>query len=237
MGPETFALLRSNRAAQAGLAALVVLALIATAKVVDSHSVKPVVTRKSANAPVAAPDAGVKADEPPEVVLAPNETLVAAPAPSDGPLMPHYSKPQPPSAADVVPDQPRAPAAVIAEGRAALAPQRDYRAEEFAAPPPRAGPAPAPTPPATLAPSPAAMPAPAPQPVTPRFTRAEVASSQAASYCPRCGEVVALTVWPDMSEVRVRFADGSTHTVRQAGPARFRIGDRVRAENGRLVAD
>jgi hypothetical protein len=229
MGPETFALLRSNRAAQAGLAAVVVLALIATAKVVDSHSVKPVVTAKSANAPAFAPAAGGKAHNAPDVVLAPNETLVAAPAPATGPLMPHYSKPQPPSAADVVPDQPHAPAAVIAEARAALAQQREEaRAEEFAAPPAPALPAPAP--------SPAAMPAPSPQPVTPRFTRAEVASSQASS-CPRCGEVVALTVWPDMSEVRVRFADGSTHTVRQAGPSRFRIGDRVRAENGRLVAD
>ena len=245
MEPETFALLRSNRAAQAGAAAIVLLALIGIAKVIDSHSVKPVITAKSAGATGTAPNATAKTGKAPDVVLAPNETLVAAPPPSSGPLMPHYSKPQPPSAADVVPDQPRAPAAVVAEGRAALAQQQASRGEDFApavaapaqAPVPAPLPPPVPAPPGPPAPAAAAVPAPAPLPTTPRFARAEPPAARAPSDCPRCGEVIALTIWPDMSEVRVRFADGSTHTIRSAGPARWRIGDHVRAENGRLVAD
>ena len=50
-------------------------------------------------------------------------------------------------------------------------------------------------------------------------------------------EVIALTVWPDMAEVRVRFQDGATRVLRTPTPSRWRVGDHVRAEGGRLVAD
>jgi len=225
MSPETLALLRSNRALQAAAGLALVLALAGIAKLVGSHSTKPVITSKTTAAAPVAP-----AKPPAGLALGPNETLVVPAEKPTGPLMPHYTTPQPPSAADVVPDHPQ-PAAVIAEGQAALAAEREpIQAERLAplAPPP---PAPAPMPP-----SPAPRSAPLPQPASVAQAAAPSAAMPRA-YCPRCGEVIGLTVWPNLTEVLVRFQDGSTHAMRGPAPSRWRVGDRVRAEGGRLVAD
>ena len=211
MSPETLALIRTNRAAQAGIAAAVLLALVATAKVVDSHSSKPVVTLRAKGADFAA------------AAAKPASALAV-----DGPLMPHYSTPQPPPAGPNVPDQPQAPAVVQAEAKAALA--------EREAPIPV--PEPLPAPPAPRFPQMAAEPVVAPSPMAaPAPVAPAPASASSSAYCPRCGEVVGLTVWPEMTEVHVRFQDGSTHAMRSGMPSRWRVGDHVRAEGGRLVAD
>jgi hypothetical protein len=55
--------------------------------------------------------------------------------------------------------------------------------------------------------------------------------------CMRCGEVMSLTVWPDMAEVNVRFEDGTMRVLRGPLPSPWRVGDRVRLEQGRLVRD
>ena len=198
MRPETLSLIQTNRAVQLGIAAAVILALVGIAKLVGSHSSKPVVTLQPKGAAVAA----AQARPATELSL-------------EGPLMPHYSAPQPPAVGPTVPDQPQAPAAVVAEGLAAVA-QRD---------------------------APMPMPEPLPQPQAPRFgpvapgAVAAPTPAPASTSCPYCGEVIALTVWPDMAEVRVRFQDGSTRMVRTPMPTRWRVGDHVRAEDGRLVAD
>lgn len=217
MRPETLALIRTNRAAQLGIAAAVLAALVVTAKLVDTHSSKPVVNLREKGAAGAEPQ--------------PARALAL-----DGPLMPHYSAPQPPAAGPDVPDQPRAPAAVVAEAKAAIA-EREPPAPAATAPPAPEPPPPAPRFP-TEHPEPAHVAAaPAPRPSPPSYATPAQAATPAPGYCPRCGEVIALTVWPEMTEVHVRFQDGSTHAMRSGVPARWRIGDRVRAEGGRLVAD
>jgi hypothetical protein len=193
-------LLKTNRAAQAVAAALVLAALVGIAKIVAAHSTKPIVTSKSAalNTPAATPA------RPAQIVLAPNETLVAAPGKSVEPLMPHYSTPEPPPPAPAIPDQPQTPQAASAEAFAAAV-----------------------EPPAQMAPLP-----PAPLPAA-----TLVMPSPAVAYCTQCGEVVVLTVWPDMAEVRIRFDDGSTRTLRTPVPSPWHVGDRVRLDQGRLVRD
>ena len=217
MSPETLALIRTNRAAQAGIAAAVLLALVATARVVDSHSSKPVVTLREKGADFAA--------------------AASRPAPAlalDGPLMPHYSAPQPPPVGPTVPDQPQAPAAVQAEAKAAILEREAPLPVPEPLPPPPAPRFPQMAPEPVVAP--AAMAAPAPPPAAP-VAPAPMPARSSAPYCPRCGEVIGLTAWPDMTEVHVRFQDGSTHAMRSGMPSRWRVGDHVRAEGGRLVAD
>ena len=55
--------------------------------------------------------------------------------------------------------------------------------------------------------------------------------------CGTCGTVHSITVYPDLYEVRVRFDDGARRTLRYQKAPRWRVGDRVRLENGRLVRD
>lgn len=57
------------------------------------------------------------------------------------------------------------------------------------------------------------------------------------AVCGTCGTVHSITVYPDLYEVRVRFDDGSRRTMRYQKPPRWRVGDRVRLDNGRLVRD
>ena len=204
MRPETLALLRSNRPAHVALGVAVLLALIVTARLIDSHSAKPVITAK----PIAAAAAS---EVPAKAALAPNETLVVPAAAPTEPLMPHYGKPEPPPPAPPLPDQPQSPAAVSAEAQAAMAEQRI--ASSVASMPPLQQPAPAP----------ALAAAPAPQ------------ASRAS--CAGCGEVIAVTIWPDVAEIRARLQDGSVHTFRGPVPAPWHVGDRVRSEGGRLVRD
>jgi hypothetical protein len=209
MSPDIFALLRSNRPAQAALAAAALLALVGIAKVVTTHSTKPVITSKT----LAAPAKAVPVPSATLPVLAPNETLVVPAGKPMAPLMPHYATPVPPPPAPAVPDQPQTPEAASAEAQAALV-----------APPPPMAPLPEP-----VATRPMPLPSPLPMPMAP--------PARAASYCPRCGEVISLTVWPNMAEVQVRFQDGSVHTLRSPVPSPWRVGDHVRAEQGNLVRD
>jgi hypothetical protein len=144
-----------------------------------------------------------------ELGLAPGETLVAPANPDarPAPLMPRYSSPDPP---------PPAPSSTDDDVQT----------------------------PAQASPKPAARREPAPaQPRAPSFARGDPHPSSPLDTwpnpapCERCGEVVAITTWPDMAEVRVRFEDGATRTLRSPTPSRWRIGERVRLEHGRLVRD
>lgn len=101
-----------------------------------------------------------------------------------------------------------------------------------AAPVPR-NPAPAPSPvPRDPNPEATARPS-APAPKTPAYARA----APQRDICVNCGTVTATTAYSDTWEVRVRFEDGSTQTHRYRTPPDFRIGQRVRLEEGRLVRD
>ena len=52
--------------------------------------------------------------------------------------------------------------------------------------------------------------------------------------CGACGVVHSITTFPDLWEVRVRFDDGGRRTIRYHRPPRWRVGDRIRYEDGRL---
>ncbi len=81
-----------------------------------------------------------------------------------------------------------------------------------------------------------ARPAPVAKP-QPKAASARPQPSQASppSACAHCGRVVSITTYPDMAEVRVRFEDGTSRTLRSDVPAPWRIGDPVRLEHGRLA--
>jgi hypothetical protein len=85
-------------------------------------------------------------------------------------------------------------------------------------------------------------PQPASAPARPNYTRDELAarpSSERSSQdlCVNCGAITSITsVGPDW-EVRVRFDDGSSETLRYPDRPRLRAGDRVHLEDGRLTRD
>ena len=153
--------------------------------------------------------AGQAVSLPAEVSLAPGESLVTQPS-SDDPLMPHYATPTPPPPAPKVADEPSAPPA-----------------------------------PPVASPAPAARRAPRPEPSTPSFARGDAHPTSpfdtwpnpSPAACANCGQVEALTVWPDMAEVRVRLESGAVRTVRTSVPPQWHIGEHVRFERGRLVRD
>jgi hypothetical protein len=149
----------------------------------------------------------------PEVALAPGETLVAAPEPptrsaAPGPVTPQYAR------------QP----------------------EKFPAPastPPTAPTSPAPL---NLAPAPALTPKPRPAPATPAYARAPAPpvtsyDRAARGICVNCGTVSSIRAADGEWEVRVRFEDGSTETLRYPQRPRLRAGDRVHMEGGDLLPD
>jgi hypothetical protein len=153
----------------------------------------------------------------PDVVLLPGETLVtppegkvpAAAGTPAAPTTPHYAK-NPESA-------PRKPAPAPPP-YAPPASRSGTPAPTYAPPPPRAAPA---------APSPTASARKEP-PLTSyeRSTR---------SICINCGTIASIRSVADDWEVRVRFEDGSSETLRYPERPRMRIGDRVLLEEGRLV--
>jgi hypothetical protein len=59
----------------------------------------------------------------------------------------------------------------------------------------------------------------------------------ARSLCINCGAVSSVRSVQGDWEVRVRFEDGSSETFRYPERQRFKPGDRVRLEDGRLVVD
>src|ERR1700694_381597 len=99
---------------------------------------------------------------------------------------------------------------------------------------PPASPRPAPI--APVAAEPAPPPTPAVKqpvvraPVTPTYAQAP----QRDGLCVNCGTVSTITTYPDSWDVRVRFEDGSSSTFRYPTPPPFRLGDRVRLDDGRL---
>ena len=169
---------------------------------------KPVISRTDA---AKAAKAGLATSLPAELSLAPGESVVKQQ--STGPLMPHYTAPAPPPPAPKVADQPTAPPVPPAVSSAAPAAKRTPRAE--------------------------------PQPRTPSFARGDPHPTSPldtwpnppSAACDSCGQVEALTVWPDMAEVRVRLETGAMRTVRTSVPPRWHVGQRVRFERGRLVRD
>lgn len=90
----------------------------------------------------------------------------------------------------------------------------------------------------------------APQPVTPSYAKpappkpaiAKSAPPKAAARqhasCANCGNIASITSYGRGEwDVRVRFADGSHETLRYREPPPFRLGERVRLEEGRLVRE
>ncbi|HUP98707.1 MAG TPA: hypothetical protein VM073_12225 [Usitatibacter sp.] len=135
------------------------------------------------------------------------------------------------------------PGETLVEGPAAKPARPDPLMPTYSPPtPPK--PAPAEEAPVAEAPPPArverAAPRPRVAPVPPVYARRDTHPSDAIDDWPRtavcraCGTVTSITTWPDLWEVRVRFEDGASRTVRFPSLPRFHIGDRVRLENGRL---
>jgi outer membrane biosynthesis protein TonB len=79
-------------------------------------------------------------------------------------------------------------------------------------------------------------PPPAKRPPAPKTPPYAAAPPQPA-LCENCGTVTSTTAYPDLWEVRVRFQDGTSQVVRYRTPPNFRIGQRVRLEDGRLMRD
>ncbi|MGE5096759.1 MAG: hypothetical protein ACM3SO_16605, partial [Betaproteobacteria bacterium] len=119
------------------------------------------------------------------------------------------------------------------------------------APAPAPGAAAAPTPAPALPPTATKNPAPHPkprtaaraEPRTPSFLGGDPHPTSPLDTwpnpgrCANCGRVESTTTWPDMAEVRIRFEDGSTRTLRSAAPSPWHVGDRVRVEHGRILRD
>jgi hypothetical protein len=82
---------------------------------------------------------------------------------------------------------------------------------------------------------------------TPSTSYAQVLPSRAApskpnyaprDYCVNCGTIASIGSAPGGDwEVRVRFEDGSTETLRYPDRPRLRIGERVHLEDGRLIPE
>lgn len=185
----------------------------AVAAVLTALQPKPIIARTDA---AKAAKAGQASSLPPEASLTRGESVVQ---PSTDPLMPHYTAPAAPPPAPKVADEapaaataPAAPATPAAPAvSAAPAPKHAPRAERKLPSYARADPHP--TSPFDTWPNPAPV------------------------ACDSCGQVEALTVWPDMAEVRVRLEGGALRTVRTTVPPRWHVGQHVRIERGRLVRD
>lgn len=156
----------------------------------------------------------------PDVVLLPGETLVtppdgkapAAAATPAAPTTPQYAK---------IPESaPRKP---------------DPAPPPYAPPASRSGtPAPSYAPPTPPRAAPVAPSATASARKEPPLTSYERSTR---SICINCGTIASIRSVADDWEVRVRFEDGSSETIRYAERPRMRIGDRVLLEEGRLVPD
>jgi hypothetical protein len=127
------------------------------------------------------------------------------------------------------------PAAPASRPEAAAVPKPSPApAAPYAPPPSRSGSS-APT----YAPS---DPAPRPAPRKPAYSRAEpppVTSYDRAAktLCINCGSVASIGNASGDWEVRVRFEDGSSETLRYPERPRVRVGDKVYVEDGRLIPE
>ncbi|HET7729096.1 MAG TPA: hypothetical protein VFK48_03600 [Usitatibacter sp.] len=79
-------------------------------------------------------------------------------------------------------------------------------------------------------------------PAPPVFGRAEpretpVPAPQRRRACDECGRIIGIANWRSGWEVRVRFDDGSTQTLRFRRRPPFDLGERVRLDDGELLPD
>ena len=100
---------------------------------------------------------------------------------------------------------------------------------------PAPSPAPLPKPPAAPLPRPSAA------PVIPHYRAGEAPrisfERSVRNICVNCGTIASIaSAGPDW-EVRVRFEDGSTETLRYPDRPRLRVGGRVHLEDGRLIPE
>lgn len=153
----------------------------------------------------------------PGVALLPGETLVEpeAPKPVPGPVTPSYSQTRPPIANPAVSKKP------------AAAPLSGNPRVKWPQP---STPAFAKTLPSRAAPSaPRYLPD---EPAAPRSNERSI-----RGVCVNCGSVASIGSYGNDWEVRVRFEDGSSQIIRYPERPRLRIGERVRLEDGRLIAE
>lgn len=152
----------------------------------------------------------------PDVVLLPGETLVTPPEGKSSP-------------------QPATPAPTTPQYAKSLEPaprKLDPAPSPYALPPSRSGtPAPSYAPPPPTRAAPAAPSAVRKEPPLTSYERST------RSICINCGTIASIRSVADDWEVRVRFEDGSSETIRYPERPRMRIGDRVLLEEGRLVPD
>jgi hypothetical protein len=165
------------------------------------------------------------------VALLPGETLVT-PADAPQPATPAYA------GMSKAPVPSPAPAAMPGAASAPVTPQ--YSKAELAARKPTAMPAappPAPSPSSSYAqglPSRAA-------PSKPSYTRPEppvtAYERSTRSLCINCGSIASIGSNGDDWEVRVRFEDGTTESIRYPDRPRLSVGQRVTLEDGRLIPE
>jgi hypothetical protein len=77
-------------------------------------------------------------------------------------------------------------------------------------------------------------PAAPPPPAKPAQKSAAPARPQRSAHCVNCGSIAAITGGRGEWVVRVRFQDGKSEVLRYREPPPFRLGDRVRLEQGKL---
>ena len=111
--------------------------------------------------------------------------------------------------------------------------------------------APAPSPPSAMrkaAPAPVtpsyAKPAPRKVPprtaqaaIAPQYSRAEIRQRDDRSICLNCATITSIQPRGGAWEVAIRFDDGSREVIRYYDAPRFRVGDAVHLEDGRLIRD
>ncbi len=214
----------------AAAVAVALFALVGTAYMLGWIPSKGDAAKPAASAAAAKP-----ASSPaPGLALLPGETLVVAPEPppasvpraapplpaakAPGPVTPSYSQPAPAT-----------PSFAPGAKKAAAPPSAPTLLPPSAQPP---MPTIAKTLPSRAAPS------------APTYRREDPTEAPPRSYersfrtvCVNCGTVSSIRAFGDDWEVRVRFEDGTSETIRYPERPRLRLGERVTLEEGRLVPE
>jgi hypothetical protein len=129
---------------------------------------------------------------------------------------------------------------VLAPGESLVAPAGPIVAPVKAEPPPAPPAAKKPSKPKNAKAQPRKTPPKvAKQKSVPRYAgaKANANSYERSAPCAHCGVVTGMSHYDADWEVRVRFADGSRHSLRSRERPRVEIGDHVRLEGGRLVRE
>jgi hypothetical protein len=168
----------------------------------------------------------------PDVALLPGETLVApADAPAAAALAsaaPERVKPAPPATPQ--PTKPKYTKSAPPEPAKSSPAPRNALAPIYAQPAPSSPSTDAPVLPSRAAPS------------RPNYTRSELAASTSyepsnRSVCVNCGVIASIGSSGYDWEVRVRFEDGASETLRYRDRPPLRIGEHVHLEDGRILPD